>query len=172
MILRRFFSFLVVLGTCLFALSCSSNKGQNEFEKESLRTPNGYTHTDTQGQVVNNETDPDDWRIGPMFQGYVYVQSPAYPNPVKASPAVRIELMITGIQAVNGLYLYRRSVDGSYKLLASQPQSPMPSGLAVLQFNSSQLSENGTYSGAIGLHRVFVYDENFNLITYGDVKVE
>jgi len=169
---RRILLFLVVLGTWLYSVSCSSNKGQNEFEKESLRTPNGYTHTDTQGKVVNNETDPDDWRIAPMYQGYVYVQSPAYPNPVKASPSVKIELMITGVQAVNGLYLYRRSVDGSYKLLTSQPQSPLPAGLAVLQFNSSQLSDNGTYSGAVGLHRVFVYDENFNIITYGDIKVE
>ncbi len=168
---RRTTLFLIFASIWFYAVACSNNKGQNEFEKESLRTPNGYTHTDTQGQVVNNETDPDDWRIAPMFQGYVYIQSPAYPNPVKTG-LVKIELMITGVQAVNGLYLYRRSVTGSYQQLASQPQSPLPSGLAVLQFNATQLSENGSYSGAIGLHRVFVYDENFNLITYGDIKVE
>lgn len=152
-------------------ISCSSNAGQNDFERQSLRTPSGYTHTNQNGQVDSSMVDPDDWRIAPMFQSYVYVSTPAYPNPIK-SGTVKIELQITGIQAINGMYLYKRNVNGQYQLLTSQPQAPLSPGLVVLQFNSLALSDNNTYSGSIGLHRVFLYDNNNNLITYGDIKVD
>ncbi|HKI45898.1 MAG TPA: hypothetical protein VKA08_11265 [Balneolales bacterium] len=171
MTLRRtiLFSFCIVAG--LIIISCSSNAGQNDFERQSLRTPSGYTHTNQKGQVDSSMVDPDDWRIAPMFQGYVYVSTPAYPNPVK-SDIVTIELQVTGIQAINGMYLYKRNVNGQYQLLSSQPQAPLPTGLVYFSFNSVSLSDNNTYAGAIGLHRVFIYDNNNNLITYGDIKVE
>ena len=171
MILRRtiLFSFCIVAG--LIMISCSSNAGQTDFERQALRTPSGYTHTSQNGQVDSSMVDPDDWRISPMFQGFVYVSVPAFPNPAK-STIVRIELQVTGIQAINGMYLYKRNVNGQYQLLASQPQAPLTTGVVALSFNSISLSDNNSYAGAIGLHRVFIYDNNNNLITYGDIKVE
>lgn len=165
----------ILLSICIIAgfimISCNSNAGQNDFERQSLRTPSGYTHTNQNGQVDSSMVDPDDWRIAPMFQGFVYVSVPAYPNPVK-SGIVTIELQVTGIQAIDGMRLYKRNVNGQYQLLTSQPQAPLPAGVVVLKFSSVALSDNNTYSGAIGLHRVFIYDNNSNLITYGDIKVE
>lgn len=165
----------ILLCFCLFAglfvISCSSNSNQTNFERESLRTPSGYTQTSQNGKVDSSMVDPDDWRIAPMFQGYIYVLHPAYPNPVK-SANVTLEMQVTGIQAINGLFLYKRNVNGQYQLLTSQPQAPLQTGVYPLQFNSVALSDNGTYSGAIGLHRVFLYDDNNHLITYGDIKVE
>lgn len=157
--------------TALLAVSCNSNSSQNDFVRQSLRAPSNYTQTDQNGNVDSSMVDPDDWRISPMFQGFVFVQFPAFPNPVK-SGTVTIELQVLGIQAINGMYLYKRNVNGNYTLLTSQPQAPLPTGLVVLQFSSLALSDNNTYSGAIGLHRVFLFDNNNNLITYGDIRVE
>ncbi len=131
MILRRTILFSLCIVAGLITISCSSNAGQNDFERQSLLAPSGYTHTNQNGQVDSSMVDPDDWRIAPMFQSFVYVSVPAYPNPVK-SGIVRIELQVTGIQAINGMYLYKRNVNGQYQLLASQPQAPLPTGLICL----------------------------------------
>ncbi len=168
MICRRLcLSFLIAFAGVVISGCNSNNADQDDFIKESLRVPVGYTHTNAQGTVAKDGKDPDDWRISPMYQGLVYIQHPAFPNPVQTEN-VQLELLVTGIQAVNGMYLFKRSANGTFVLLASQTQS---TGVFVFRFDPVRLSENGTYAGAKGLHRVFVYDGSNNLVTYGDIKV-
>lgn len=164
---------LLLLG-CLFA-GCSKSDDQRDFENEALTSPEGITRTDANGNV--QQTDPDDWRISPMYSGLVSVgtpdDQPPYPNPLSFNQNLTINIYIRSIETLNRLEVY------SFRF-PDQANSP---AIAIRDDLSSPTLETITLSGQIitgasggsqaaGLYRILIYDGNQNLITYGDVEVQ
>lgn len=153
-------------------LACSStDDAQREFENEAFRPPEGITRTDTGGNV--QEEDPDDWRISPMYSGFVEIERPAHPNPTNGE-TVFIELLITGLGSVNGLEAVTLDERNIFRPLFFDERQPIPVGFTLISINPLLFAPGGSgiISGARGLHRVFIFDRRENLITYGDVLVE
>jgi hypothetical protein len=148
---------------------CSTaDDAQRKFEDEAFREPSGFTRTEPSGTVV--EEDPDDWRVGPLFQGFVEI-SPAFPNPTTGE-LVTIEILVTGLQAVNGLEVTRLDNRGNFRLLYLDDRIPLPTGLSTITFDPLLFADGGTIANARGLHRVFIFDNRRNLVSYGDIKIE
>jgi hypothetical protein len=169
-LLPALFMALIVLA------SCSRSQDQIEFEQQAFRTPENYTETTPNGEVVRR--DEDDWRIGPMFQGYVEVQVPPFPNPTRGEP-VQIELLVTGVGAVNGLQAvayYDVFDERSRRILYYHNRSPLEFGMLVFSIYPAEFDPGNNFSNARnrndGLHRLFIYDNRWNLITYGDIKLK
>lgn len=150
-------------------LSCGNDAGQEEFERQAFTTPENFTRTNANGQIVSE--DPDDWRIGPLFQGLIEVNAVPYANP-SVGLQFRFELLVTGLEAVSGLEIFSRDRFGRPFVVYTDTRRPLPPGLIDLLIEPSWLTPSRIYSEAIGLNRIFVYDGNGNLITYGDLKVE
>lgn len=170
--LSRILLFIASASLSLSVQSCSStDDAQREFEREAFRTPSGITETDGSGNIIS--TDPDDWRVGPLFAGFVEVQQPAYPNPTTGQ-IVTIELLITGLGAVNGLDVLTLDDRNFFRRLFFDERRPLPVGFTQIIINPVQFAPggSGTISGARGLHRVFIFDGRDNLISYGDIRVE
>lgn len=148
---------------------CSRNEDQDEYEREAFRSPSGFTETEFSGKILSE--DPDDWRISPMFQGFVEVNIPAHPNPTHGQN-IRIELLITGIESVNGLEILSLDDRNQFRQLYFEGSGTLESGFVNVSFDPILFSTTGVYSDAIGLQRVFIYDRNNNMITYGDVMVQ
>ncbi|AXJ01507.1 hypothetical protein CYPRO_2261 [Cyclonatronum proteinivorum] len=171
----RFSKYLILFAlSALLALNsaCSStDDAQRDFEREAFRTPSGITETDGSGNIIS--TDEDDWRIGPLFAGFVEVQQPAFPNPTTGQ-ILSIELLVTGLGAVNGLDVMTLDDRNFFKRLFFDERTPLPVGFTQITINPVQFAPggSGTISGARGLHRVFIFDGRENLITYGDIRVE
>ena len=161
---------LTVAFLSLIFVSCSSNDAQKKFEEKALAEPSGYTKTDVQGKVQSK--DEDDWRIGPMFQGYVDVETPAFPNPIHAGDKIEIQLSVTGIESVSGLEVYTRDENHKWRSIYYDQQNPLPTGLYVIRLDPISFTYTNNYQNAVGLHRAYIYDGNNNLITYGDIKIE
>jgi hypothetical protein len=164
----RLHKITLLLLISLTVYGCSTaDDAQRKFEDEAFREPSNFTRTDPSGNIV--EADPDDWRIGPLFQGFVEI-SPAFPNPTTGE-LVAIEILVTGLQALNGLEVgwYNR---GNFRLLYLDDRIPLPTGLSTITFDPVLLADGGTITNARGLHRVFIFDNRRNLISYGDVSIE
>lgn len=171
--LVRFFLFLVLV---CHAAGCSRSQDQIEFEQQAFRTPDNYTETTPNGEVVRR--DEDDWRIGPMFQGFVEVLVPPFPNPTHGEP-VQIEILVTGVGTVQGLQavaFYDFFDERSRRVLYYHNRSPLDFGLVVFNINPAEFDIRNNYSEARrtndGLHRLFIFDHRNNLITYGDIKLK
>ena len=160
---------LIFLMAALFSCS-SSDDAQQEFEQEAFRTPEGITRTDASGEI--SETDPEDWRVSPLYAGFVEIDQPAYPNPTNGEN-VRIELLVTGLGSVNGLEAVTLDDRNIFRTLFFDERQPLPVGFTLLTFDPVLFDPgSNTISGARGLHRVFIFDRRENLISYGDVLVE
>jgi hypothetical protein len=153
----------------LFVLSCDRDSDQEQFEREAFAQPNNFTQTNANAEIIR--LDPDDWRIGPMFQGLVEMNAPAYPNP-SSGTRFTVELLVTGLESVFGLEIYTRDDFGRPYLIYTDNRRPLPPGIVDIYLEPVWFSPNRLYSTAIGLRRVFIYDGNGNLITYGDLKIE
>ncbi len=168
----RFFIYLLFIG--LFATAaCDSSNEQRDFEADAYRAPSGITKTNIQGEVL--EKDDDDWRISPYFQGLIEIQplySPPYPNPARLGTALHFEIGVTGIQTVNGLDVQIRYSDNTWKNLYSTLGNSLPPGLTTFQIDPVTLGQFNTPESAKGLHRIFFFDFNQRLISYGDIQVE
>ena len=171
-ILVRCILFLVLV--CQ-AAGCSRSQDQIEFEQQAFRTPDNFTETTPNGEVVRR--DEDDWRIGPMFQGFVEVQVPPFPNPTHGEP-VQIEILVTGVGSVLGLQavgFYDLFDERSRRVLYYHDRSPLDFGILVFNINPAEFDIRNNYSEARrtndGLHRLFIFDHRNNLITYGDIKL-
>lgn len=167
--MKRAIPYLVVTIFAVLVLSCDRNSAQDEFERLAFSTPQNFTRSDNNGNIISN--DPDDWRIGPLFEGLVEVNAVPYPNP-SIGLRFNIELLITGLEAVSGLEVYTRDQFGRPFIIYNDNRRPLPPGLLDFFIEPSWLTPSRIYSEAIGLHRIFIYDGNGNLITYGDLKVE
>lgn len=163
---------LAGLTTLLTALlSCSSSDdAQREFEQDAFSTIEAITRTNSSGEII--ETDPDDWRVSPLYSGFVEIERPAYPNPTNGE-TVFIELLITGLGSVNGLEVVTLDDRNIFRTLYFDERQPLPVGFTLISFDPVLFAPgSNTISGARGLHRVFIYDRRENLVTYGDVLVE
>ena len=168
---------LLVLAVALgiFATGCNRSQDQIEFEQQAYRTPENYTETTPDGKVVSR--DEDDWRIGPMFQGYVEVQVPPFPNPTRGEP-VQLEMLVTGVGIVNGLnaVTYYDVFDERSQRTLYSNRSPLEFEPLVIDIYPAEFDPANNYNAARdrndGLHRLFIYDNRRNLITYGDIKLK
>ncbi|MDR9415806.1 MAG: hypothetical protein RI564_05950 [Gracilimonas sp.] len=149
-------------------VSCTRNDAQREFEQEAYSTPSGYTATTNQGEIL--ETDQDDWRTSPLFQGLIDVV-PVYPNPVTTDQAIQVEVEVTGVQSVSGLEVLTRFQDGSFRSLYQSFETLQP-GLTTFSINPIEFAEFGNPEGARGLNRIYMLDGRGQMITYGDILVE
>ncbi|MEX0779158.1 MAG: hypothetical protein WD491_08440 [Balneolales bacterium] len=149
---------------------CSRNEDQVQFEREAFITPEGFTEANSLREIVGPE-DPDDWRISPMFQGFLEVKVPAHPNPTQGD-FVHIELLIYGIESINGLMVESVNERNEFQQLYFHGRGTLEPGILTISFDPIRFSPSRVYSDARGLNRVLIYDQNDNLITYGDVMVE
>lgn len=156
----------------LFAVSCTRNDDQREFEQEAYQIPQNFTRTTAQGQVIS--VDEDDWRIGPLFQGLIEIEPP-FPNPSNTTTAIQFEISVTGVQSITGLevIVFFDDYDPNYgsNVLYYDTQTIQP-GLTTFQINPIELGEEPVAESALGLHRIFIFDGRQQLISYGDIKIE
>lgn len=149
--------------------SCSKTSDQRKFENQAFSFPENITEYNANGQPVENANDPDDWRIGPDFQGLVSIQTPAHPNPVNFNSSVTIDINVAGFEAINGYVIYVfRDPDNLIGPIAESQQSPLPPGVTTIILNPSQFAQQGS---GIQIYRILIYDGRDNLISYGDIEV-
>lgn len=160
-------TYLLVFIVAIFA--CTSDDEQRDFETEAYKPPSGITETTAQGEVTSE--DPDDWRISPFFQGLVEVVPP-FQNPAQLGTAINFEIYITGVQGVSGLDVRVRFQNGNFSNIYSSANNALEPGLTTFQINPVALSQDGSNNLARGLHRIYFFDSNQRLISYGDIEVE
>jgi hypothetical protein len=164
----KFYSFLLISLLFAFTATCTRNDAQRDFEHEAYAGPRNYTQTTSQGEVIS--VDEDDWRTSPLFQGLIDIVPP-YPNPVNTNEAIQFEVEVTGVQSVTGLEVLARFEDNTFRTLYQSFETLQP-GLSTFQINPMELAQFGNPEGARGLNRIFIFNSNQQMISYGDVMVE
>lgn len=151
-----------VLLAALTLPGCDQVEAQSDFERDARALPSGITRTGAQGAVLS--TDPDDWRLGPVFAGRASVQ-PFFPNPLPQGSAIgRISVTLFAPDgAPVGLVLYARSSTGTLRRLDER---------ATPGLGTYELVATAGMLGSVGLHRLVVADAFGEVVTYGDVQVE
>lgn len=155
---------VVVLVGCNSAID-----DQIRFEQQSLAEPEGITRTDFSARILS--ADENDWRIGPLFVGFVNVFNPPFPNPI-GNQNIRFELDVISFDAVDGLIIVTQDETGFNRTLFTFPSAPLPTGIITVQFPARLLDNTGIFTNARGIHRIWAYDRRGRLITYGDILVE
>lgn len=160
-----------ILAAVILLAGCDDQDDQREFEQEAMSEPEGYTETDINGDKVDGgREDPDDWRIAPMYGTTIGVEHPAYPNPTSGD-GITITLRVSGIDAVNGLDVRVWYEQREFRQIYYD-NNPLQPGLKDVIFDPRDVTPTGNLDHARGLHRIFIFDLNENLITYGDLKIE
>ena len=163
---------LLPLLVLFIAAGCGDDDQQREFEQQAFQLPDGITETEGNGTIISE--DPDDWRTSPFFQGLVFI-NPAFPNPVSIGDRLNIEVDIAGIDAVSGLtvaVLIDDAANAQFRSLYTVSQNPLPPGLTSIPINPVELGRFNSPESARGIHRLIIYDNRQNIISYGDVRVE
>ncbi|MEX0823417.1 MAG: hypothetical protein WD008_03455 [Balneolaceae bacterium] len=163
---------LFSLFSALIFTGCNQSSDQREFEREAFSEPKGFTQTDISGKVINDQVDPDDWRISPFFQGLVEVLY-AHPNPVQTNEELRIIVSNFGIQSIIGLYTFvitNRSTGSQFRPLGAPRSGELPPGDTTISIIGLELADD--QANPQGLYRIIITDANENVISYGDVQVE
>ncbi|MEM1269750.1 MAG: hypothetical protein AAGI08_06850 [Bacteroidota bacterium] len=167
---------VVALFLSVLWIGCDTVDRQRAFEEDADLPPTGITQTDAGGRVVENsegnavQLDEDDWRVSPAYVGILRF-NPAYPNP-SGFGLITVEVVIQQFDGVPGGIVLRgfntagRLVELDRNVDASQP------GTYALFFNPSQLSASGDISSVRGLNRIFLFDGQSTLLTYGDILVQ
>ncbi|WP_340102682.1 hypothetical protein [Rhodohalobacter sp. 8-1] len=156
----------------LVCFSCGKDDDQREFEQEAFQLPEGITETEGNGEIITE--DPNDWRTSPFFQGLVFV-NPPFSNPVSIADQLSIEIEVSGIDAVSGLtvaVLINDAANAQFRTLYTHSQNPLPPGLTTVPINPIELGRFNSPESARGIHRLIIYDNRENIISYGDVRVE
>lgn len=168
--MSKYYSSIVLLLLFTAIIGCTRNDAQREFEEEAYSAPNNYTETaPNNGEVLSN--DPDDWRTSPRFQGFINVVPP-FPNPVSTNQNIQFQLDVIAQGSVNGLLVYILFQNGDRKVLY-EDFDPLPQSLYDFQIPAASLSEfDGSPESARGLKRIYLFDLNNRLISYGDILVE
>ena len=161
--------FLLPLCFLLLITACSQSDDQREFEQQAFSTPEGFTETKSNGEIVEGRADPDDWRVSPFYRGLIDV-FPPYPNPVLTNERVTFEVSVAGIDAVDGFRVYAFYRGSSLFPLFPEFQRPLPPGLLSISLNPLDIAE--IRENPQGLYRIIVLDAEGNVITYGDIRVD
>ncbi len=160
-------SLFILLFLVFIITGCNQSSDQRDFERSAFSIAEGITETSESGEIINS--DPDDWRIAPFFQGVVEVD-PAYPNPVLSTDQISLDVVVTGVESVSGLRVYAVYGDNNIRLVREDIRRPIPPGLTSLPLSPLDISRfreepQGTY-------RIVLLDANENVITYGDIRVD
>jgi len=159
----------IIFAAALLISTCSQSSAQRDFENEAFRFPDNITETTPNGSLVENgQVDPDDWRIGPDYQGLIDVD-PAYPNPVNLDGNMFIQVDFLFSNPVSQLIVFALQ-DPSQPIFIQDFQQNSLSGVEVLNIPPSQFV-SGTGVGNTPYYRILITDENENVITYGDIEV-
>ncbi|PKD45020.1 hypothetical protein [Rhodohalobacter barkolensis] len=151
----------------LLVTGCNQSSDQRDFERAAFSLPEGITETSGNGTVINS--DPDDWRISPFFQGVVQID-PAYPNPVLSSNQVSLDVIITGTDAVSELIVYAYYGNNNVRPVFEDFRAPVPTGLTSLPLSPLDIAR--FRENPQGTYRIVLLDGNENVISYGDIRVE
>jgi hypothetical protein len=162
---KRFF--ILPIFMLLLVTGCNQSSDQRDFERAAFSLPDGITETSGNGTVGNS--DPDDWRISPFFQGVVQIE-PAYPNPVLSSDQISLDVIITGVESVSGLLVYAFYGDNNVRPVFEDFLRPIPPGLTSLPLSSLDIAR--FRENPQGTYRIVLLDANENVISYGDIRVE
>lgn len=166
---------LILLNLLLFA-GCSKSDDQREFENQALVMPQEITETDSQGNITG-QTDPDDWRIGPMYRGLIALNSelaePPYPNPVLYNQNLTIKIHFRVDEPVDAIEIlkFRSPSDSQYPQLRYLKQQDLNSSVETITIRGENIAE-GPSEDARTIYRLLIYDGKQNLISYGDVRVQ
>ncbi|MFD2533339.1 hypothetical protein [Gracilimonas halophila] len=168
--MSKFYPSVIILLLFATVVSCTRNDAQREFEQEAYSAPNNYTETaPNNGDILNN--DPDDWRTSPRFQGFITVKPP-FPNPVATNQTILFELDVVSQGTVNGLLVYILFDNGDRRVIYEDFDA-LPQGLYDFQISAISLSPvEGSSVSARGLKRIYLFDLNNRMISYGDILVE
>ena len=171
---KQLFIYLILIATAGFLLvGCSKSNDQREFENQALQQPQGFTETGPNGDIIN--TDPDDWRVGPMYRGLVSIgtpdNQPPYPNPLAFNQDLTINIYIRSIETLSRLEIYSfRQPSQTNAAIAVRDNLSSPT-LETFTLGGALISGSTGGSQAEGLYRILIYDGQQNLITYGDIKI-
>jgi len=146
---------------CWLGLGCDSQKQQENFVDSANAPPAGFTRTDAGGQILTD--DPDDWRTAPFYIGKIRVD-PAYPNP-STSDFVNLPVTVLEFDAIGGRLTLRSFDDQRRGILLDEILDASSPGAYSFRFTPARLVTNG-------LHRVFIFDQFGEIISYGDLMVE
>lgn len=169
---------LLTVGAVLAVLAsaCDSNDLQEDFRREAEGLPSGITRTDSGGRIVTDatgrpvEADSTDWRTAPAYTGRVRFD-PAYPNPTRGE-LVTIPFIVPFSNALPGGLLLRGFTNtGRFVLLDEEPDAAQTGSWSFV-FSPALLSASGDVSAIVGLHRLFVFDFQGELVSYGDLRVQ
>ena len=163
---HHLYSFFFVFLFIFFAAACSQSGDQREFERQAFQLPDGITQTNGSGEIVNDNVDPDDWRVAPFFQGLVIVD-PAFPNPVMTNQQLAIRVHLPFIENITHLDVYVLRNLNDYQFLRRQTAMTLVDIILDPLDDIAQFSEN-----PLGLYRIIIFDNNDNVITYGDIEIE
>ena len=150
--------FVVVLATIV---ACDSTDSQDDFVQAASSPPSGITRTDASGQVTSEDT--DDWRTSPFFVGKVFVD-PAYPNPAQVGSTITVQIRVLQFGDISGRLVLRAEVGDDLVPLDELIDTSSP-GAYIMQFSGAQL-------GRTGLHRLYIFDEFGEIVSYGDLLIE
>lgn len=155
---------------------CSKSDDQREFENQSLSSPGNYTATPTAGEITNE--DPDDWRISPMYRGLLNIGTgissfePPYPNPLDFNQDLTITIYLSNIDNLDRIEVYSfENVSDAGKAPIAVRDDISPPTLVTIRLNGQELSGKTGGSQANGIYRIRILDGDFNVITYGDIKI-
>lgn len=169
--MNRYTSLLPVFLLCgllVTSMGCDNQAAQEDFIDEASALPEGITKI-LDADFVNADDgicseDPDDWRISPVYAGVVFVDRPAFPNPVTGSSQGTIVIRVLQPNRVQGGFILTAFGDGNVPIeLARIPDASLDNFYDI-RFSPSLLSVNG-------LHRLFLFDSLGELITYGDIEL-
>lgn len=167
-------TFLLLIVAVLF-LGCSKSDDQLQFEREALSQPQNITETDGNGNITGT-SDPDDWRIGPMYRGRINIgglsdsQVP-FPNPVAFNSTLHIYLTQLTPDEISTLEIYKLTEFNNRQVVRLYDEFEINSTFNDLRIPASKIAD-GEGSGASGIYRILIYDGRENLISYGDVEVQ
>lgn len=160
---------LLLLLCGMLLLSCSKSNDQRRFEDQALTPPQNISEYTANGQPVQNRNDPDDWRIGPMFRSLVTIQTPAHPNPVNFNSSFAIDIDIRGFESINGLQIFAfQDPNRPIGPLFVSEQSQLPPGVTTVILEPTQFAQSASGDTVF---RILIYDNQQNLISYGDIEV-
>lgn len=161
---------IFILTVAILGLACTSSSDQRDFESEAYRDPSGITRTDNRGEIIGTP-DPDDWRVSPLYQGLIDIKPP-YQNPAQLGTAINFEVQVLGIQGVAGLEILVRLNNNRLSSIYTSTDNPLEPGVITFRIDPIALSQDGSDKLALGLHRIYFFDFDGRLISYGDIEVE
>ncbi len=132
-----------------------------QFSREASNQPSGYTITSRAGAI--GVADENDWRTTPDATCKIAF-SPVFPNPAEQSDS--LSLRMTVFETVNyrdGLVLAALGPSSGFQQLDGEATVSRP-GTYTFRFSAAQIR-------AVGLRRLYVFDREGNVVSYGDVQI-